>query len=335
MARLSHVAVMPARPYRMLQRASATEVVVNVLLPVAAVVLSAVVALVAVRATGGSPNPLNHLGYPGVVLAAYLYGWRGAVLAAAFTAFLLGPFAALAGWAGGNEGPEAWAIRASMFLLVGGVTGLLFTRTGHAQDALREAIDEVAAGRHDAVIAMARGAEAKDHNTGEHVVRVGSGAEQLAREVGLGDSSAVALRLAAILHDVGKLHVPDRILMKPGPLTAEEWDVMRQHTVWGERILANGHGFELARRIARWHHENFDGSGYPDGLTGAVIPLEARIVRIADAFDAMTHDRPYRAARPLEYALEEIERCAGREFDPELARLFLSIIERGALDGHE
>jgi len=131
-----------------------------------------------------------------------------------------------------------------------------------------------------------------------------------------------------MLHDVGKLHVPDRILLKPGPLSAREWQVMRLHPVWGAEILAQGDGFELARRIARWHHENVDGSGYPDGLRGESIPLEARIVRIADAFDAMTDARPYRAARPVESALEELDRCAGSQFDPELVALFIDLVRR-------
>jgi HD-GYP domain-containing protein (c-di-GMP phosphodiesterase class II) len=300
----------------------------GLVLPIAAVALLGVVALAAVRFTGGSPNPLNHLGYPGIILAAYLFGWRGAVISAAYTAFLLGPFPALAGLSGGLEGPEAWAIRASMFLLVGAVTGLLFTHMRHAMDEWRAAADEVAQGRRDSIIALARGAEAKDQDTGEHVNRVGSSAEALARSVGMSTEAVDSIALAAVLHDVGKLRVPDRILMKPAALDEAEWAIMRQHPVWGEQILADGIGFGLARRIARWHHENFDGSGYPDRLSGNAIPLEARIVRIADAYDAMTHDRPYRPARPVDWALEEIERCAGRDFDPELARVFVSILVR-------
>lgn len=124
-----------------------------------------------------------------------------------------------------------------------------------------------------------------------------------------------------MLHDVGKLHIPDRILLKPGPLSDEEWAVMRQHPIYGEVILGDGPGFSTARRVARWHHENFDGSGYPDGLRAERIPLDARIVRIADAFDAMTHDRPYKQAESIEWALAELRRCAGTDFDPELVRL--------------
>ena len=102
---------------------------------------------------------------------------------------------------------------------------------------------------------------------------------------------------------------------------------MRQHPIWGERILGDGAGFDVARRIARWHHENVDGSGYPDGLRSDAIPLEARIVRVADAFDAMTNRRPYSPARTIEEALDELHRWSGRQFDPELVRLFADLLE--------
>jgi putative nucleotidyltransferase with HDIG domain len=310
----------------MTARWQAKQAVWSHIIPAAAVVLLAVVAVAAVRSTGGSPNPLNHLGYPPIILAAYLYGWRGAVLSAALTSFLLGPLGSLAGLPGGNEGPEAWAIRASMFLMVGGVTGMLFARMRHALDGWRSSALEVSERQRDGMVALARGAEAKDNATGEHILGVQAAAESLAREVGLVEAKVSAIGWAAMLHDVGKLHVPDRILLKPGPLDEAEWEIMRQHSAWGAEILAQGHGFELARGIARWHHENFDGSGYPDGLRGNAIALEARIVRIADAFDAMTEDRPYRQAHSIEWALEEIERCAGSQFDPELARLFVNLM---------
>jgi HD-GYP domain-containing protein (c-di-GMP phosphodiesterase class II) len=103
---------------------------------------------------------------------------------------------------------------------------------------------------------------------------------------------------------------------------------MRLHSIWGEEILGTGPGFRTARQIARWHHENFDGSGYPDHLRREHIPLEARIVRVADSFDAMTHTRPYQEAQDLEWALTELKRCAGRDFDPELVRLLIQIVQR-------
>jgi putative nucleotidyltransferase with HDIG domain len=289
----------------------------------AAIGLGGLLALVLVRLTGGSPNPLNHVGYLPIVLAAYLFGWRGGLVTAVYVAVLLGPLPTLAGLAGGLEQPDAWAIRGATFALVGGVTGFLFDHARAATIGWRSAAVEIAQRQRDGMVALARGAEAKDTDTGDHVVRVQLLAEELALATGVDAERAADIGWSAMLHDVGKLHVPDRILLKPGPLTAEEWVVMRRHPVWGAEILAQGEGFEVARRIARWHHENIDGSGYPDGLRGERIPLEARIVRIADAFDAMTHTRPYQSAHTIEWALEEIARCADKQFDPELARLFI------------
>jgi putative nucleotidyltransferase with HDIG domain len=288
-----------------------------------AIIVGGLLALVLVRLTGGSPNPLNHLGYLPIVLAAFLFGWRGGLAAAGYVALLLGPLPTVAGLAGGLEQPDAWAIRAATFVVVGGLTGYLFDHARLAMLGWRSAAVEIAQRQRDGMVALARGAEAKDTDTGDHVVRVQLLAEELARATGLDPERAADIGWSAMLHDVGKLHVPDRILLKPGPLTADEWEIMRRHPVWGAEILAQGDGFEVARRIARWHHENVDGSGYPDGLRGERIPLEARIVRIADAFDAITHPRPYQAARSVEWALEELARYAGSQFDPELAALFI------------
>jgi hypothetical protein len=288
------------------------------------------IALALVRLTGGSPNPLNHLGYLPIVLAAFLFGWRGGLMTAAYVGFLLGPLPTLAGTTEGIEKPDAWAIRGATFALVGGVTGYLFDRSRAALVGWRTAAVEIAQRQRDGMVALARGAEAKDSDTGDHVVRVQLLAEELALATGVHAERAADIGWSAMLHDVGKLHVPDRILLKPGPLNETEWTIMRRHPIWGAEILAQGEGFEVARQIARWHHENVDGSGYPDGLRGDRIPLEARIVRIADAFDAMTNSRPYKPARAIEWALEELARCAGTQFDPELARLFIDQIRSDA-----
>jgi putative two-component system response regulator len=155
-------------------------------------------------------------------------------------------------------------------------------------------------------------------------------AARIAERIGLGPEEVERIRRAALLHDVGKIGVPDHILTKPGPLTAEEIARMRTHTLIGARLLARGRSplIATAAEIAEFHHEHWDGSGYPHGLTGEEIPLSARIVAIADQYDALSSDRPYRRALPPEEVLRTIESESGRALDPRLVREFLSLTER-------
>jgi hypothetical protein len=194
-------------------------------------------------------------------------------------------------------------------------------------DALRHQLAETQATEREAVLILARAAEAKDEITGDHVARVGDLSFELGSRAGLSAIEAEDLRFAAMLHDVGKLHLPDNILNKPGRLTRQEWNLVQLHTIWGERILGSTAGFEMARLVARSHHENFDGTGYPDKLRQADIPLVARIVRLTDVFDALRSDRPYKNAWEFELCLDEIERRSGELFDPELAKLFTQYLE--------
>lgn len=188
----------------------------------------------------------------------------------------------------------------------------------------RARASETDAKRHS-VFMLARAAEARDGTTGAHIYEVRDLATELARATGASVEEAERIGWSAMLHDVGKLRVPDRILLKPGRLDADEWELIKRHAAWGEELLDGGEHFDLARRIARWHHENWDGSGYPDGLAGAGIPLEARIVRIADVYDALLAERPYKPAWTEEQALAEIRRVRGLHLDPELTDLFLSL----------
>lgn len=174
---------------------------------------------------------------------------------------------------------------------------------------------------------LALAAEFRDDETGQHTQRVGRTAAILARALDLPSEQVKLIQGGAPLHDMGKLGIPDEILRKPGKLTAQEFEVMKTHTTIGAQILS-GSRFPIlqkAEEIALTHHERWDGTGYA-GLAGERIPLSGRIVALADVFDALTNDRVYRKAMPLEEALAEIELQRGRHFDPEMVDAFLQII---------
>jgi putative two-component system response regulator len=179
-------------------------------------------------------------------------------------------------------------------------------------------------------------AELRDDATGRHCYRVGRLSSMLGRHAGMPESDLAALELAARLHDIGKIVVPDAILLKPGPLDPTEKHLMRTHTTIGAELLASGAlpSAQMASLIARHHHEAWDGSGYPDGLAGEAIPLAARVAAIADVYDALTHARPYKQAWTHERAMAYIAENRGRQFDPQLASLFIEMMDpaRGALD---
>jgi len=182
---------------------------------------------------------------------------------------------------------------------------------------------------HAVVTALANAVEAKDAPTEHHCQRLAFMATRLATRIGLPEAERDAIAYGALLHDVGKIGVPEAILTKTGPLDDDEWAVMRRHPEIGERICAPLAAFGVFGPIIRHHHERWDGGGYPDGLRGEGIPVGARVVALVDAFDAMTHDRSYRAARSVADALGEIVRLAGRQFDPDLAPMLVLDVNRG------
>jgi diguanylate cyclase (GGDEF)-like protein/putative nucleotidyltransferase with HDIG domain len=203
-------------------------------------------------------------------------------------------------------------------------------------DDLQAATGRLEDARTDTMVLLAAAAEAHEQSTGEHLHRVQALSERLARELGYDDADASAVGNAAILHDIGKIRVPERILQSPSRLDGTEWATMKQHTVWGAEFLAQRPGFEMAAVVAACHHERWDGGGYPRGLSGEQIPEIAQIVTVADSFDAITSDRPYRAARGADWAIEEIMRCAGTQFSPRVVDALRALYERGELtaDGH-
>ena len=178
--------------------------------------------------------------------------------------------------------------------------------------------------RRDAVEALAIALLERDRYTGEHSESVVDMAVAVARNLGLSPSQVEDIRAAALLHDIGKVGIPDAILNKPGPLTPDERSVMAEHPVIGERILRGIGGFAPVADIVRHEHESFDGSGYPDGLAGEQIPIGSRIILACDAYHAMTSDRPYRARMSHADAFRELRRCAGGQFDPRVTEALVA-----------
>ncbi|QJA05843.1 two-component system response regulator [Thermosulfurimonas marina] len=194
-----------------------------------------------------------------------------------------------------------------------------------AFEALREAHRRIKELSLEVIVRLSRAAEYRDEHTGEHILRIAHYSAMIARKLGLNEEAVESILYAAPLHDIGKIGIPDQILLKPGPLTPEEWEIMKKHTKIGAEILKGTRsGFvRVGEVVALYHHERWDGTGYPQGLKGPEIPLAARIVAVADVFDAVTSDRPYRKAMSNEEAFRIIEEGAGSHFDPRVARVFL------------
>jgi hypothetical protein len=173
--------------------------------------------------------------------------------------------------------------------------------------------------------------EARDTDAGAHLQRIQHFSRALALHLGLSPREAQEIAYASMIHDVGKANVPDSVLKKAGELDPDEWHTMQMHTVWGDELLKENQDFALAREVARWHHEHWDGSGYPDGLAREEIPFSARIVAVADVYDALISERAYKDAWAPESALEELRRLAGSHLDPVVVEAFLELHETGAI----
>jgi PAS domain S-box-containing protein len=195
------------------------------------------------------------------------------------------------------------------------------------------AADRLKHAQFETLSVLAAAAEYRDDETGEHTRRVGATGARLADRLGLPEAVVHLIRLAAPLHDIGKIGIPDAILLKPGRLTNDEFDDMKRHTTIGAQMLAGGASEQLAMaaQIAASHHERWDGTGYPCGVAGDAIPIAGRIVAVADVFDALTHARPYKDAWPREQALEELTRQRGLQFDPDVIDAFFELVETPAV----
>jgi putative two-component system response regulator len=194
-------------------------------------------------------------------------------------------------------------------------------------DEVAKATTEIVAREHETLLCLGRAAEHRDPETHEHIIRMSNYSRLIAVRLGLSQDECELLLRAAPLHDIGKIGTPDHILLKPGKLTPDEFEIMKQHTVIGERILANSSSpiLRAGAEIAFSHHEKFDGSGYPRGIKGRDIPLYGRIVAVADVFDALTSERPYKKAWEIDRACELLRTNSGTHFDPMCVEAFFDV----------
>ena len=184
---------------------------------------------------------------------------------------------------------------------------------------------------HEVVDALAAAVDAKDSYTCGHSERVAEISLAIAKEMNLSDEEQYLIHIGAHLHDVGKIGIPDAVISKPGRLTNEEFALIREHPIIGYHIVSKVKILQTVSLIVRHHHERIDGGGYPDGLAGDAIPLGARIVAVADAFDAMTTNRTYKVSMSISEALQELVNCSGTQFDREVVEVFVKIIKKGNL----
>ena len=196
------------------------------------------------------------------------------------------------------------------------------------EERVRERTEELRVTQMEIIRRLGQAAESRDEATGAHIERLSQLSRRLALEIGLSEDEAEVIGHASAMHDIGKIGIPDRVLLKPGRLDPGEWEVMQTHTTIGANILAGSHSplLQLAESVARTHHERWDGTGYPAGLKGQEIPLEARICTICDVFDALVSTRHYKPRWALEDALHEIAVQRGRYFDPDLVDAFLKMM---------
>lgn len=198
---------------------------------------------------------------------------------------------------------------------------------------VQQSLSELDAAQTEVILRLAQAAEYRDETTGYHTQRVGRLSGLIARTLGLDETEVELIRRAAPLHDIGKIATPDHILRKPGRLTPDELEQMKDHAIVGARMLRNSRLplLQAAHEIALYHHERWDGTGYPQGIKGDAIPIMARIVAVADAFDALTHERPYKLAWSVEEAINELDRCSGTYYDPDVVEALITVVMQEGL----
>ncbi len=278
--------------------------------------------------TYGLSAMLTQLVYLPILLAAAVLGLRGGTVVGLLIAVTMGPIAALGPGEGRGEG--LWWAKSSLYLLFGITVGALFQSVDNRLRRVEQRANRLSEMYTKTLSSLAHTVEVRDRHTQGHSERVARNAMVLGREVGFSERHLELLYWSALLHDLGKIAIPDYILLKDGPLTKREYDEVKQHPVYGAELLSSlSSEFAPIAEIVRSHHERWDGLGYPNGTRGGAIPLMSRIISIVDVFEALTSERPYRKPMTTEEALEFVLEATGQQFDPTLVQVFQDCFGRG------
>lgn len=299
--------------------------------------LSVVVTII-VFAAGGTNRVYANLMYVPITIASSTNGKKHGVIHAVIGGLLLGPFMPLNVEQDIMQPHVNWALRVLVYTVIAYVIGFFADHYRHELLEVQKRDEEIFEAHMATVYSLVKLSESREYSTGEHVVRVAELCSLLTDKIRcrekyreyINDDYVECMFKAAPLHDIGKVGIPDSILLKPGKLTPEEFEIMKTHTIIGENTLLDlkqrysGYRFlELAVNIARHHHERWDGTGYPDGLSGQSIPLSARIMAVADTYDALRSKRVYKDAISHNDSVEVIRQSSGTHFDPEIVEVFI------------
>lgn len=283
-----------------------------------------------VYATGGTLQAYLHVLYLPVIVAGFVFHVPGGVLVGILAGLTVGPWMPLSVEMGVIQPTFGWVSRTMFFSLTGGVTGLLSSALQERMASLDQAVELLSNTCKSTLRSFTSLVEVYDEPTGAHCERVAHNACVLGRALKLSEDTLEALYWAGILHDVGKVSVPSSILLKPGALSEAEYQVVKTHTAFGAQLLTSiSPAFEDIAIGVRTHHERWDGTGYPEGLSGRNIPLFGRILAVVDVFEALTSERPYREPLPAEEALAYLAEQAASHFDPQLVTLYRTLFHQG------
>jgi putative nucleotidyltransferase with HDIG domain len=289
------------------------------LLVAAAIAAGLGLATLATYTAGGTSSVGPQLFYLPIVLAGFRFRMVGGIVTGVVAGFLCGPWMPLDTDVGFAQETGSWVLRLAIFAMVGAATGILVDLSHKRESELEQFGLQVSR-------AFVRAIDAGHPHTAQHSETVAEYAVAIARQLRLPADDVERIRWAALLHDVGKLGLPTSVLDKPLDLTSLEWELVKRHPEESARIIEGVELFRDQLDGVRHHHERYDGHGYPDGLHGEEIPLDARIIAVADAFDAMTTNRAYRLPLDRQEAFAQVARAAGTQFDPVVVAAFAEVV---------